>query len=157
MQFTPLEQDIHTLYVPEDFVHRVACHAARGDLFPGLAAAPARIVRCRRDHCRVQVRDRRASRLLHFNELDVWRMDNRTIQYRVCYRPRRGEGVREWWRSAPPLLIWAFMLPVIGILFFLLPELALVPVISLAAGARDRRRELDPLARQLKAIADGAD
>lgn len=156
MRFTPLERRVHTVYVPEDFVDRLAERASAGELFPGTHGVPTHIARIRGDYLRVQIADPCAAQLLCFNELDVWRVDSQTIQFRVRYRARRIERLREVLRSAPAPPFVAIMLPVIGVLAFILPEILLMPIFSLAASEYGRWPVTQPMGRQLKAIADGA-
>jgi len=157
MRYTPLERQIHTLYVPEDFIDRLADRAAAGDLFPGSRGVPTRITQRQGDHLRVRVASHCAAWLMRFNELDVWRMDSQNIQFRVRYRPERQERLREFLRGAPSPVLMLVMLPIIGVLAFLAPELLLMPVFGMAASEYRAWPVTQPLVRKLKAIADGAE
>jgi len=157
MRYTPLERDIHTLYVPEDYIDRLAEHAAAGDLLSANAQPVcAHVTRCSGNHLQLHVPDPDAARRLQFNVLDVWRVDSQTIHYRVRYRPDRRERVRELWRSAPPPPACAVMVPVIAVLAFIVPEVLLMPVFGLASAGRAIPPATRPLGKALKAVADGA-
>lgn len=156
MLYTPLERHVRTLYVPEDYIDRLADWAHSGRLFPGIGAVRAAVARQKADSLRISILDRASARILCFNTLDVWRLDSQTIQYRVWYRPMRGERLRELWRSTPPPPIIMVMLPVIAALAFIVPEILLMPVFGLATNGAAQRPAVQPLDRQLKAIADNA-
>lgn len=156
MLYTPVERQVRTLYVPEDYMDRLAARAAAGTLFPKVPAAVTTVVHHQADYLQVAIVDYPSARQLHFNTLEVWRVDRQTIRFRVRYRCPRGEGLRELWRNAPAPPVMVAMVPVFAALSVIVPEVLLLPIVGLAATNRNAGIELHPLGRQLKAIADNA-
>lgn len=156
MLYTPVERQVRTLYVPEDYMDRLAERARTGTLFPGSPGIRTAVERHQADYVQVAILDHQAARDLRFNFLEVWRVDRQTIRFRAGYRYRRGEGLRELWRNvpAPPLMV--AMVPVFAALAVILPEMLLLPIVGLAASESDKGSKLRPLGQQLKAIADNA-
>ncbi len=154
MRFMSLEQDIRTLYVSEDYIHRLSMLAETGELFPEALSTRTYVDFMSDGHLRIDIGDRAAARRLRFNRLEVWRVDRQTIHYRVRYRPGRRERMREIVRCAPSPPAFAIMLPVIAVLAFIAPEILLMPVFGLVAVRQGDWYVMHPLAKRLKAVAD---
>lgn len=84
--YKPITTTMEVPYVPENFMSILAEIAEEGFLFPERAPMPTEVERQRADYLRIRVPEPRDTLILRFDTLEVWRVNDHTLRYRVSYR-----------------------------------------------------------------------